>query len=78
MLFVEAPSYRDTSVCHPVKVNFCVINGKRKRSQPQHFTYTPLAGTKAAPPVEVVIIKVRPASCQHSQPSLWFSHSSIH
>lgn len=43
MLFVEVPSYRETSVCHPVKVNFYVINGKRKRSQPQHFTYTPLA-----------------------------------
>ncbi|KAM9856234.1 nuclear factor of activated T-cells, cytoplasmic 2 [Aulostomus maculatus] len=43
MLFVEVPSYRDTSVCHSVKVNFYVINGKRKRSQPQHFTYTPLA-----------------------------------
>ncbi|KAK2897198.1 nuclear factor of activated T-cells, cytoplasmic 2 isoform X1 [Channa argus] len=42
MLFVEVPSYRDTSVCRPVKVNFYVINGKRKRSQPQHFTYTPL------------------------------------
>nr|XP_020474677.1 nuclear factor of activated T-cells, cytoplasmic 2 isoform X2 [Monopterus albus] len=42
MLFVEVPSYRDTSVCHAVKVNFYVINGKRKRSQPQHFTYTPL------------------------------------
>ncbi|CAJ1084463.1 nuclear factor of activated T-cells%2C cytoplasmic 2 isoform X6 [Xyrichtys novacula] len=43
MLFVEVPSYRDTSTCHPVKVNFYVINGKRKRSQPQHFTFTPLA-----------------------------------
>ncbi|XP_049922151.1 nuclear factor of activated T-cells, cytoplasmic 2 isoform X2 [Epinephelus moara] len=43
MLFVEVPSYRDTSVCHSVKVNFYVINGKRKRSQPQHFSYTPLA-----------------------------------
>ncbi|XP_026188518.1 nuclear factor of activated T-cells, cytoplasmic 2 isoform X2 [Mastacembelus armatus] len=42
MLFVEVPSYRDTSVCQSVKVNFYVINGKRKRSQPQHFTYTPL------------------------------------
>ncbi|XP_061553098.1 nuclear factor of activated T-cells, cytoplasmic 2 isoform X1 [Phycodurus eques] len=42
MLFVEVPSYRDSSVCHPVKVTFCVVNGKRKRSQPQHFTYTPL------------------------------------
>ncbi|XP_074538113.1 nuclear factor of activated T-cells, cytoplasmic 2 isoform X1 [Halichoeres trimaculatus] len=43
MLFVEVPPYRDTSACHPVKVNFYVINGKRKRSQPQHFTYTQLA-----------------------------------
>ncbi|XP_062314804.1 nuclear factor of activated T-cells, cytoplasmic 2 isoform X1 [Osmerus eperlanus] len=43
MLFVEVPSYRDPSICHSVKVNFYVINGKRKRSQPQHFTYTPLA-----------------------------------
>ncbi|KAM4562486.1 nuclear factor of activated T-cells, cytoplasmic 2 isoform 2-T2 [Odontesthes bonariensis] len=43
MLFVEVPSYHNTSVCHSVKVNFYVINGKRKRSQLQHFTYTPLA-----------------------------------
>ncbi|KAG7472053.1 hypothetical protein MATL_G00104460 [Megalops atlanticus] len=43
MLFVEIPSYRDPAICHSVKVNFYVINGKRKRSQPQHFTYTPLA-----------------------------------
>ncbi|XP_054640870.1 nuclear factor of activated T-cells, cytoplasmic 2 isoform X2 [Dunckerocampus dactyliophorus] len=42
MLFVEVPSYRDTSICRPAKVTFCVVNGKRKRSQPQHFTYTPL------------------------------------
>lgn len=48
MLFVEVPAYKDTSVSHSVKVNFCVINGKRKRSQPQHFTYTPLAGTDPA------------------------------
>nr|XP_029520976.1 nuclear factor of activated T-cells, cytoplasmic 2-like isoform X1 [Oncorhynchus nerka] len=43
LLFVEIPSYRDPSICHPAKVNFYVINGKRKRSQPQHFTFTPLA-----------------------------------
>ncbi|KAJ8401367.1 hypothetical protein AAFF_G00385980 [Aldrovandia affinis] len=42
MLFVEVPPYRDLSVCHAAKVNFYVINGKRKRSQPQHFAYTPL------------------------------------
>lgn len=56
MLFVEVPSYRDTSVCHAVKVNFCVINGKRKRSQPQHFTYAPLAGRNAAQPLRSVIV----------------------
>ncbi|XP_030634064.1 nuclear factor of activated T-cells, cytoplasmic 2 [Chanos chanos] len=42
MLFVEIPPYRDQNIYHPVKVNFHVLNGKRKRSQPQHFTYTPL------------------------------------
>ncbi|XP_076839991.1 nuclear factor of activated T-cells, cytoplasmic 2 isoform X2 [Brachyhypopomus gauderio] len=43
MLFIEVPPYRDPSISHPAKVNFYVINGKRKRSQPQHFTYKPLA-----------------------------------
>ncbi|CAL8368235.1 unnamed protein product [Lota lota] len=43
LLFVEVPSYRELSVCHSVKVHFYVINGKRKRSQPQHFTFTPLS-----------------------------------
>lgn len=42
MLFVEVPPYRDLSMRHAVKVNFYVINGKRKRSQPQHFTFMPL------------------------------------
>ncbi|XP_029012799.1 nuclear factor of activated T-cells, cytoplasmic 2 isoform X2 [Betta splendens] len=42
MLFVEVPPYRDAATCRSVKVNFYVINGKRKRSQPQHFTFTPL------------------------------------
>uniref|UniRef100_A0A8C4BGX5 RHD domain-containing protein n=2 Tax=Denticeps clupeoides TaxID=299321 RepID=A0A8C4BGX5_9TELE len=42
MMFIEVPAFRDPAIRHPVKVNFYVINGKRKRSQPQHFTYTPL------------------------------------
>ncbi|XP_027002541.1 nuclear factor of activated T-cells, cytoplasmic 2 isoform X1 [Tachysurus fulvidraco] len=42
MLYVEIPPYRDPNIYHPVKVNFCVLNGKRKPSQPQHFTYMPL------------------------------------
>ncbi|KAL0977908.1 hypothetical protein UPYG_G00163070 [Umbra pygmaea] len=42
MLFVEIPPYRDHTIYHPAKVNFYVINGRRKRSQMQHFTYTPL------------------------------------
>ncbi|TMS18927.1 Nuclear factor of activated T-cells, cytoplasmic 2 [Larimichthys crocea] len=49
MLFVEVPSYRDRTISHPAKVNFYVINGKKKRSQPQHFIYTPLTAIKAEP-----------------------------
>lgn len=41
MLFVEIPEYRNKHIRVPVKVNFYVINGKRKKSQPQHFTYHP-------------------------------------
>lgn len=41
MLFVEVPEYRNKHIRTSVKVNFYVINGKRKRSQPQHFTYHP-------------------------------------
>ncbi|AWP02483.1 putative nuclear factor of activated T-cells cytoplasmic 2-like [Scophthalmus maximus] len=50
MLFVEVPPYRDSTICHPAKVNFYVINGKKKRSQPQHFVYTPVIAIKAEPP----------------------------
>ncbi|XP_022617138.1 nuclear factor of activated T-cells, cytoplasmic 2-like isoform X1 [Seriola dumerili] len=49
MLFVEVPRYRDRTICHPAKVNFYVINGKKKRSQPQHFIYTPVKAIKAEP-----------------------------
>ncbi|KAM7402444.1 hypothetical protein PAMP_017686 [Pampus punctatissimus] len=49
MLFVEVPSYRDQSICHQAKVNFYVINGKKKRSQPQHFIYTPVTAIKTEP-----------------------------
>ncbi|GAA6216767.1 nuclear factor of activated T-cells, cytoplasmic 2-like [Lates japonicus] len=49
MLFVEVPPYRDRTICHPAKVNFYVINGKKKRSQPQHFIYTPVIAIKAEP-----------------------------
>ncbi|KAM9483717.1 nuclear factor of activated T-cells, cytoplasmic 2 isoform 2-T2 [Clarias gariepinus] len=44
MLYVGIPPYRDPNIYHPAKVNFYVLNGKRKRSQPQHFTYVPLPG----------------------------------
>ena len=47
MLFVEIPEYRNKHIRTSVKVNFYVINGKRKRSQPQHFTYHP--GKKFSP-----------------------------
>ncbi|XP_047437738.1 nuclear factor of activated T-cells, cytoplasmic 2 isoform X2 [Mugil cephalus] len=49
MLFVEVPPYRDRNICQPAKVNFYVINGKTKRSQPQHFIYTPVIAIKAEP-----------------------------
>ncbi|XP_059186305.1 nuclear factor of activated T-cells, cytoplasmic 2-like [Centropristis striata] len=49
MLFVEVPPYRNRSISHTAKVNFYVINGKKKRSQPQHFIYTPLTAIKTEP-----------------------------
>lgn len=49
MLFVEIPEYRNKHIRVPVKVNFYVINGKRKRSQPQHFTYHPVPAIKTEP-----------------------------
>nr|XP_045012226.1 nuclear factor of activated T-cells, cytoplasmic 2 isoform X1 [Jaculus jaculus] len=49
MLFVEIPEYRQKHIRTPVKVNFYVINGKRKRSQPQHFTYHPVPAIKTEP-----------------------------
>ncbi|XP_075383815.1 nuclear factor of activated T-cells, cytoplasmic 2 [Tenrec ecaudatus] len=49
MLFVEIPEYRNKHVRASVKVNFYVINGKRKRSQPQHFTYHPVPAIKTEP-----------------------------
>lgn len=49
MLFVEVPPYRERAIPHPAKVNFYVINGKKKRSQPQHFIYTPVIAIKAEP-----------------------------
>ncbi|XP_063315765.1 nuclear factor of activated T-cells, cytoplasmic 2 isoform X2 [Pelobates fuscus] len=49
MLFVEVPEYRNKLISTPVKVNFYVINGKRKRSQTQHFTYLPVPSIKTEP-----------------------------
>ncbi|XP_008113808.1 nuclear factor of activated T-cells, cytoplasmic 2 isoform X6 [Anolis carolinensis] len=49
MLFVEIPEYRNKHIRTPVKVNFYVINGKRKKSQPQHFTYHPVPSIKTEP-----------------------------
>ncbi|XP_044153526.1 nuclear factor of activated T-cells, cytoplasmic 2 isoform X3 [Bufo gargarizans] len=49
MLFVEVPEYRNRHINTPVKVNFNVINGKRKRSQAQHFTYLPVPSIKTEP-----------------------------
>nr|XP_060628085.1 nuclear factor of activated T-cells, cytoplasmic 2 isoform X3 [Anolis sagrei ordinatus] len=49
MLFVEIPEYRNKHIRTPVKVNFYVINGKRKKSQAQHFTYHPVPSIKTEP-----------------------------
>ncbi|KAJ6665704.1 hypothetical protein lerEdw1_002074, partial [Lerista edwardsae] len=49
MLFVEIPEYRNKHIRTPIKVNFYVINGKRKKSQPQHFTYHPVPSIKTEP-----------------------------
>ncbi|XP_037304223.2 nuclear factor of activated T-cells, cytoplasmic 2 [Pungitius pungitius] len=49
MLFVEVPPYRSRSISHPAKVNFYVVNGKKKRSQPQHFIFSPMMAIKAEP-----------------------------
>uniref|UniRef100_A0A8C1IH31 Nuclear factor of activated T cells 1 n=1 Tax=Cyprinus carpio TaxID=7962 RepID=A0A8C1IH31_CYPCA len=40
-LLVDVPPYRNQRISNPVKVNFYVCNGKRKRSQYQRFTYLP-------------------------------------
>lgn len=59
MLFVEVPPYRDRTISHPAKVNFYVINGKKKRSQPQHFIYTPVIGTYLLVYMLVSLLKYR-------------------
>ncbi|XP_037661602.1 nuclear factor of activated T-cells, cytoplasmic 1 isoform X2 [Choloepus didactylus] len=40
-LVVEIPPFRNQRISSPVHVSFYVCNGKRKRSQYQHFTYLP-------------------------------------
>ncbi|XP_069809694.1 nuclear factor of activated T-cells, cytoplasmic 2 isoform X2 [Dendropsophus ebraccatus] len=49
MLFVEVPEYRTRHISSPVKVFFNVVNGKRKKSQAQHFTYLPVPSIKTEP-----------------------------
>ncbi|XP_055415616.1 nuclear factor of activated T-cells, cytoplasmic 1 isoform X1 [Bubalus kerabau] len=51
-LVVEIPPFRNQRITSPVQVNFYVCNGKRKRSQYQHFTYLP---------ANVPIIKTEPS-----------------
>lgn len=41
---VEVPPFRNQRITGPVPVSFYVCNGKRKRSQYQHFTYLPANG----------------------------------
>ncbi|XP_069905933.1 nuclear factor of activated T-cells, cytoplasmic 1 isoform X1 [Oryctolagus cuniculus] len=51
-LVVEIPPFRNQRITSPVQVSFYVCNGKRKRSQFQHFTYLPASA--------VPIIKTEP------------------
>ncbi|XP_036427142.1 nuclear factor of activated T-cells, cytoplasmic 2 [Colossoma macropomum] len=78
MLYVEIPPYQDLNIHHPAKVNFYVLNGKKKHSQPQHFTYMPLAVPliKAEPVDEYQygqlgcsmsqVLSVSPQTCHHT------------
>ncbi|XP_078275462.1 nuclear factor of activated T-cells, cytoplasmic 2 [Rhinoraja longicauda] len=52
LLFVEIPRYRNQHIRTAAKVNFCVVNGKRKRSQPQRFTYLPAVPIIKTEPIE--------------------------
>ncbi|XP_072095981.1 nuclear factor of activated T-cells, cytoplasmic 2 isoform X1 [Mobula birostris] len=52
MLFVEIPRYRNQHIRTPAKVTFCVVNGKRKRSQPQRFTYLPTVPVIKTEPID--------------------------
>uniref|UniRef100_A0A8C5V615 Nuclear factor of activated T cells 1 n=1 Tax=Microcebus murinus TaxID=30608 RepID=A0A8C5V615_MICMU len=51
-LVVEIPPFRNQRITSPVQVSFYVCNGKRKRSQHQHFTYLP---------ANVPVIKTEPS-----------------
>ncbi|XP_077458197.1 nuclear factor of activated T-cells, cytoplasmic 2-like isoform X2 [Stigmatopora argus] len=46
MLLFEVPPYRNQAICHPAKVNFYVINGKKKCSELQNLIYTPVIAIK--------------------------------
>ncbi|XP_077729137.1 nuclear factor of activated T-cells, cytoplasmic 1 isoform X1 [Canis aureus] len=46
-LVVEIPPFRNQRITSPVQVSFYVCNGKRKRSQYQHFTYLPANAARA-------------------------------
>ena len=43
-LLIEIPTYRNQNIASPVSVSFYVCNGKRRRSQCQHFKYLPPKG----------------------------------
>ncbi|XP_008062501.1 nuclear factor of activated T-cells, cytoplasmic 1 [Carlito syrichta] len=59
-LVVEIPPFRNQRITSPVQVSFYVCNGKRKRSQYQHFTYLP---------ANVPIIKTEPTDDYEPAPT---------
>ncbi|KAM4622692.1 nuclear factor of activated T-cells, cytoplasmic 2 isoform 1-T1 [Discoglossus pictus] len=79
MLFVEVPEYRNKLITSPVKVNFYVINGKRKRSQAQHFTYHPVPSIKTEPLDEFnpSIVGNSPHGCLGSMTQSFYAQHSM-
>ncbi|XP_061746025.1 nuclear factor of activated T-cells, cytoplasmic 2-like [Nerophis ophidion] len=65
VLVVEVPPYRDGTICHAAKVNFYVINGRKKRSEPQHFVYTPMISAVKAEPLDER--RMNPCACSDIQ-----------
>uniref|UniRef100_UPI00358EB572 nuclear factor of activated T-cells, cytoplasmic 3-like n=1 Tax=Myxine glutinosa TaxID=7769 RepID=UPI00358EB572 len=68
-LVVVVPPYQDCAIMVPLRVHFHVHNGKRRRSQPQRFSYLPIS----APPV---MIKSEPCDDYYGSFGPSFTHDT--